>query len=100
MDKGKHPLKHRTFGGKEEGQESLDIGTKLLYTSPTTVIKEDGISRVLLRGTYMDEMKKEWEMPELVVYGDIDALTQSAPNIKPKQVGSRDDFGVVGISDP
>lgn len=45
----------------------------------------------------MDEMKKQWEMPELVVYGDIDTLTQQ---IKPKQPGSRDDFGVVGISDP
>lgn len=37
-------------------------------------------------------------MPELVVYGDIDTLTQQP--IKPKQPGSRDDFGVAGISDP
>lgn len=49
----------------------------------------------------MDEMKKEWEIPELVVYGDIDTLTQSKGRIvKPKTPGTSDDFGVVGISDP
>jgi hypothetical protein len=45
----------------------------------------------------MTEQKKEWQTPELVVYGDVDSLTQ---NIKLKQPGSRDDFGVTGISDP
>ena len=45
----------------------------------------------------MNEEKKVWEIPELVVYGDIATLTQ---NVKPKQTGSRDDFGVTGISDP
>jgi hypothetical protein len=45
----------------------------------------------------MTEQKKVWETPELVVYGDVDSLTQQ---VKPKQPGSKDDFGVVGISDP
>ncbi len=45
----------------------------------------------------MNEEKKGWEVPELVVYGDIDTLTQQ---VKPKTLGSRDDFGVTGISDP
>ena len=43
------------------------------------------------------EEKKVWETPELVVYGDIDSLTQQ---IKPKMLGTVDDFGVVGISSP
>lgn len=41
----------------------------------------------------LDE-KKIWEAPELIVYGDIDSLTQQ----KVKQPGSYDDFGVTGIS--
>lgn len=44
----------------------------------------------------MNDKKKDWEMPELIVYGDIDSLTQQS---KLKQPGSQDDFGVAGISD-
>lgn len=44
-----------------------------------------------------NEVKKVWETPEVVVYGDIDSLTQQT---KLKQPGSWDDFGVTGISDP
>jgi hypothetical protein len=44
----------------------------------------------------MDE-KKEWHAPVLTIYGDVQELTQQ---IKSKQPGSRDDFGVTGISDP
>lgn len=43
------------------------------------------------------ENKKVWETPDLVVYGDIESLTQQQ---KVKQPGSRDDFAVTGISDP
>lgn len=43
------------------------------------------------------ETKRVWETPELVVFGDIDSLTQQ---FKPKQPGSQDDFGVAGVSDP
>ncbi|QQS42001.1 MAG: hypothetical protein IPM63_03385 [Acidobacteriota bacterium] len=43
------------------------------------------------------ETKRVWETPELVVYGDMDSLTQQ---VKPKQPGSFDDFGVAGISSP
>ncbi|MCO6509278.1 MAG: hypothetical protein J5I65_00635 [Aridibacter famidurans] len=42
------------------------------------------------------ETKRVWETPELVVYGDIDSLTQQS---KLKNPGSYDDFGVTGISD-
>lgn len=45
----------------------------------------------------MNETKKDWEMPELVVYGDIDTLTQG--RVKLKTPGTQDDFGVTGISD-
>ena len=45
----------------------------------------------------MSELKKVWEAPELVVYGDMESLTQQ---VKPKTPGSLDDFGVTGISDP
>ncbi|HNQ16042.1 MAG TPA: hypothetical protein PKM58_10790 [Pyrinomonadaceae bacterium] len=44
----------------------------------------------------MNDTKKDWEIPELIVYGDIDSLTQQS---KLKQPGSQDDFGVAGISD-
>lgn len=44
-----------------------------------------------------NEVKKVWETPELVVYGDIDSLTHQ---VKAKQPGSMDDFGVAGISNP
>lgn len=41
--------------------------------------------------------KKEWTQPDLVVYGDIAALTEQAcnpnlPNCKPKVLGLGDDF--------
>ena len=40
--------------------------------------------------------KKLWETPELVVFGAVEQLTQQA---KLKQLGTVDDFGIVGISD-
>jgi hypothetical protein len=43
------------------------------------------------------EPKKVWSTPVLIVYGDVERLTNE---IKPKQPGSADDFGVTGISDP
>lgn len=33
--------------------------------------------------------KKAWETPNLVIFGDIDSLTQQ---VKPKQLGDADDF--------
>lgn len=44
-----------------------------------------------------NDQKRVWETPDLVVYGDIDSLTQQ---VKPKQPGSLDDFAVSGVSDP
>ena len=44
----------------------------------------------------MTEQKNTWETPNVVVYGDMNSLTQQA---KLKQPGSLDDFGVAGISD-
>jgi hypothetical protein len=41
--------------------------------------------------------KKVWHRPELVVHGDVVQLTQQ---IKAKQLGSIDDFGIGGIQDP
>ena len=41
--------------------------------------------------------KKLWETPELVVFGAVEELTQQ---VKLKTLGSVDDFGVPGISDP
>ena len=41
--------------------------------------------------------KKLWETPELVVFGAVEELTQQ---VKLKKIGSVDDFGVPGISDP
>lgn len=45
-----------------------------------------------------ENVKQVWETPNLVVYGDMNSLTQQL--IKPKQPGSRDDFMVTGISSP
>ena len=39
----------------------------------------------------MTETKKVWETPDLIVYGDVETLTQQT---KLKTPGSRDDFGV------
>lgn len=44
-----------------------------------------------------DTEKRVWETPDLVIYGDIDSLTQQ---VKPKQPGSLDDFAVSGVSSP
>jgi hypothetical protein len=44
----------------------------------------------------MLQERQVWETPELIVYGDVDTLTQQA---KLKTHGSTDDFGVTGISD-
>jgi hypothetical protein len=41
--------------------------------------------------------KKLWETPELVVFGAVEELTQQ---VKSKQLGSEDDFGISGISNP
>jgi hypothetical protein len=43
------------------------------------------------------ELRKEWDTPHLVVYGDMTALTQQScnpnlPNCKPKVLGLGDDF--------
>ena len=43
-----------------------------------------------------DEPKKEWFTPSLTVFGDVEDLTLQA---KVKQPGTKDDFGVAGISD-
>ena len=42
--------------------------------------------------------KKTWETPDLVIFGDINSLTQQ---VKPKQLGDSDDFAtnnVIGVS--
>lgn len=39
--------------------------------------------------TEMLVQKKIWETPELVVFGNINSLTQQ---VKPKQLGDADDF--------
>lgn len=39
--------------------------------------------------------KKTWETPDLVIFGDINSLTQQ---VKPKQVGDNDDFASIGIN--
>jgi hypothetical protein len=45
----------------------------------------------------MEELnKKLWTTPELIQYGSVEELTQQA---KYKQRGSKDDFGINGISD-
>lgn len=44
-----------------------------------------------------EDAKKVWETPNLVVYGDMNSLTQMDP-VKPKQPGALDDFMVAGIS--
>ena len=41
--------------------------------------------------------KKHWETPELVVFGAVEELTQQ---VKTKRLGSSDDFGITGISNP
>ena len=46
----------------------------------------------------MDKEKKTWTTPKLVVYGTVEEIT--GKEIKPKALGSTDDFGIVGISNP
>lgn len=41
--------------------------------------------------------KKEWKTPVVEEFGKVEELTLQ---FKLKQPGLRDDFGVVGISDP
>ena len=41
--------------------------------------------------------KKVWTTPELTQYGAVEDLTQQ---VKSKQLGSSDDFGISGICDP
>lgn len=42
--------------------------------------------------------KKTWNAPKLSVFGNVEKITMQT--IKPKQLGSRDDFGIDGISSP
>ncbi|WP_264082502.1 hypothetical protein ACQFX9_13480 [Aliinostoc sp. HNIBRCY26] len=41
--------------------------------------------------------KKVWTAPAVKIYGNIEAITEQ---VKPKKLGSSDDFGVPGVSDP
>jgi hypothetical protein len=41
--------------------------------------------------------KKLWQTPELIVFGAVEELTQQ---VKLKKLGSSDDLGIAGISDP
>jgi hypothetical protein len=43
--------------------------------------------------------KKTWNAPKLSVFGDVEKITMQKV-IKPKQLGSSDDFGINGISSP
>lgn len=47
--------------------------------------------------TTQKDIKKDWQKPELVVYGDVAEITKQ---IKAKTLGSGDDFGIAGIQDP
>jgi hypothetical protein len=40
---------------------------------------------------------KTWSAPKLSVHGGLESITAQ---VKPKQIGSSDDFGVPGISSP
>lgn len=42
------------------------------------------------------ENKQEWSTPELIVHGTVEELTLQ---VKGKQLGSKDDFNISGISD-
>ena len=42
--------------------------------------------------------KKVWKKPALLIHGDVAKIT--AQVIKPKELGSMDDFGIAGITDP
>jgi hypothetical protein len=44
-----------------------------------------------------EEKKRIWETPDVIIYGDVNSLTQQ---VKPKQPGSSDDYNVSGISLP
>ena len=47
----------------------------------------------------METKKAVWSTPELTVHGSVEQITQAKKPIKPKSLGAKDDFGVVGISD-
>jgi hypothetical protein len=40
---------------------------------------------------------KPWTAPKLTTHGDVEAITNQ---IKPKKLGSKDDFGIDGVSSP
>lgn len=44
----------------------------------------------------LQRQKEDWVTPEVVVYGDIETLTQQT---KMKTPGITDDFAVTGVSD-
>jgi hypothetical protein len=41
---------------------------------------------------------KPWTAPKLTSHGSVEAITHQL--IKPKKLGSKDDFGITGISSP
>ena len=46
----------------------------------------------------MESTKKTWNTPELTTHGTVEGLTQQDQKLK--ELGSVDDFGITGISDP
>jgi hypothetical protein len=40
---------------------------------------------------------KPWFAPKLIEHGSVEAITHQ---VKQKRLGSSDDFGITGISDP
>jgi hypothetical protein len=42
---------------------------------------------------------KHWSAPKLIEHGSVEAITHQV-TIKPKKLGSSDDFGITGISSP
>jgi hypothetical protein len=45
-----------------------------------------------------ENTKKVWSTPVFVEYGSVETLTQVG--IKLKDLGTQDDFGVIGVSSP
>lgn len=45
------------------------------------------------------DVRQPWSPPTVTVYGDVERITLGDPPPKLKEIGSQDDFGVVGISD-
>ncbi len=46
---------------------------------------------------HINGCKKEWHTPVVTNYGDVAEITRQ---IKAKQAGFQDDFGVTGVEDP